>query len=619
MNAIESSSGAAERSRTSEEKIGLALSGGGFRAAFFHIGVLARLAETGILRRVEVLSTVSGGSIVGALYYIHVKKLLESKADRDVSNEDYVEIVLRLERDFREAVGKNIRARAFANVFKNVVMALPSYSRSDRIGDLYDRLLYQPAWERDADGAVRNARPRKARRLVKRQIELRELLIRPPDAGEDFKPDEHNAARERTRVPILMINATSLNTGNNWRFEAVRMGEPQSTSERAREVLRDVDKNRRLEQGYFDERPGHEAITDRQRDFPLGLAVAASACVPMAFHPLSISGLYDGIRVELVDGGVHDNQGVQALFDSGCTHLIVSDASGQMPDLENPSTRIPAVGLRSSSIYGDRIRDEQLVDAYGRPTALMHLRKGLANRVDRPLGSNGGPVSGEPAYPDDVPPVRCADFHVCEEVQRELARVRTDLDCFSEIESFSLMLDGYKMSAFELERADGIPELQREPIAADARRWTFGVLDELIEDPARSPAYLPALGTARLRFFKPLALLPGAPWTSRLAALTPVALIALLLWWQSGAIGDALRDEWRGWAVVLAVGTPLAVCGAYFGTMAKSRAVRLPTDVVVSMLSVALAPPLFLSSWLTIAASRIFLHLGRAERVARSG
>ncbi|HVD49595.1 MAG TPA: patatin-like phospholipase family protein, partial [Gaiellaceae bacterium] len=59
-------------------KLGLALSGGGHRAAFFHIGVLACLAELGLLRLVQVISTVSGGSIVGALYYLHVKNLLEA-------------------------------------------------------------------------------------------------------------------------------------------------------------------------------------------------------------------------------------------------------------------------------------------------------------------------------------------------------------------------------------------------------------------------------------------------------------------------------------------------------------------------------------------------------------
>src|SRR6185369_11673168 len=70
-------------------KVGLALSGGGFRASLFHIGVLAKLAELDMLRHVEVLSCVSGGSVIGAHYYLEVRKLLESKSDRDITREDY--------------------------------------------------------------------------------------------------------------------------------------------------------------------------------------------------------------------------------------------------------------------------------------------------------------------------------------------------------------------------------------------------------------------------------------------------------------------------------------------------------------------------------------------------
>lgn len=44
--------------------IGLALSGGGFRATLFHLGALRRLHEFGILQRVTTLSSVSGGSIL---------------------------------------------------------------------------------------------------------------------------------------------------------------------------------------------------------------------------------------------------------------------------------------------------------------------------------------------------------------------------------------------------------------------------------------------------------------------------------------------------------------------------------------------------------------------------
>jgi len=47
------------------KRIGLALSGGGFRAAAFHLGVMRKLAAVGILDRVDLITSVSGGSIAG--------------------------------------------------------------------------------------------------------------------------------------------------------------------------------------------------------------------------------------------------------------------------------------------------------------------------------------------------------------------------------------------------------------------------------------------------------------------------------------------------------------------------------------------------------------------------
>ncbi len=49
--------------------IGLALSGGGVRAAVFHLGLLGRLAADGLLKRVTFVSTVSGGSLGMGLVY----------------------------------------------------------------------------------------------------------------------------------------------------------------------------------------------------------------------------------------------------------------------------------------------------------------------------------------------------------------------------------------------------------------------------------------------------------------------------------------------------------------------------------------------------------------------
>src|SRR5688572_16442739 len=48
------------------KRIGLALSGGGFRAAAFHLGVFRKLREHNLLDKLDLLSCVSGGSIAGA-------------------------------------------------------------------------------------------------------------------------------------------------------------------------------------------------------------------------------------------------------------------------------------------------------------------------------------------------------------------------------------------------------------------------------------------------------------------------------------------------------------------------------------------------------------------------
>jgi len=46
--------------------VGLCLSGGGSRASLFHLGVLRRLNETGVLSQVSTITSVSGGSILAA-------------------------------------------------------------------------------------------------------------------------------------------------------------------------------------------------------------------------------------------------------------------------------------------------------------------------------------------------------------------------------------------------------------------------------------------------------------------------------------------------------------------------------------------------------------------------
>ena len=70
-----------------DPKIAVALSGGGSRAIAFHLGCLRTLHAQGILQRARVLSTVSGGSVIGAMYACHEGAFTDF--------EDHVRAVLR--------------------------------------------------------------------------------------------------------------------------------------------------------------------------------------------------------------------------------------------------------------------------------------------------------------------------------------------------------------------------------------------------------------------------------------------------------------------------------------------------------------------------------------------
>ena len=57
---------AVEASPRRRKGVALCLSGGGYRAALFHLGALLRLHETGWLPQVRLFSSVSGGRMVSA-------------------------------------------------------------------------------------------------------------------------------------------------------------------------------------------------------------------------------------------------------------------------------------------------------------------------------------------------------------------------------------------------------------------------------------------------------------------------------------------------------------------------------------------------------------------------
>src|SRR3954451_17005840 len=66
MTAEQRRSDSARRQSSTTKKIGLALSGGGFRASLYHLGLVRFLRDAGILPQVTHITSVSGGSIMAA-------------------------------------------------------------------------------------------------------------------------------------------------------------------------------------------------------------------------------------------------------------------------------------------------------------------------------------------------------------------------------------------------------------------------------------------------------------------------------------------------------------------------------------------------------------------------
>ncbi|KJU84536.1 patatin [Candidatus Magnetobacterium bavaricum] len=406
---------------TTEEKtkIGLALSGGGFRASFFHIGMLAKLAECDVLRHVEAISCVSGGSIIGTHYYLELRNLLQTKADNDITRQNYIDIVKRLEVDFLKAVQKNLLKLLFSNVVDNLEMLNPKYSRTQRMGELFEEIIYS-----------------KVNDDKKRCIN--DLKVQPYDLNNgDSSPSKHNG-QHKAKVPIFIINTTCLNTGHNFQFTATEIGEPPAG------INRYVDATYTLKKAPY------------KQDYRLGYAVAASACVPVAFEPITIDGLYQhdkkDITVRLVDGGVSDNQGTSALLERDengnvlCNVLLVSDASGQMNVKDKPGKHIKSALSRSYSIFQARLRIAQFreLEALKESGTLkgllfLHLKKGLETQSIECIST--ATVTNHTVETGPL-----TSYGINKKYQECLSNIRTDLDSFSDTEARALMTSGYLMT-----------------------------------------------------------------------------------------------------------------------------------------------------------------------------
>lgn len=113
--------------------IALTFSGGGYRAAAYHLGTLAYLQHLDLLEDVEVLSTVSGGTIIGAAFVLAYRN--ESTTFEDFFHDFY-----------QKLANTNLVAAAIKKMGKKVAEESGNFSELIMaLAEIFDQEIYQGA------------------------------------------------------------------------------------------------------------------------------------------------------------------------------------------------------------------------------------------------------------------------------------------------------------------------------------------------------------------------------------------------------------------------------------------------------------------------------------------
>jgi hypothetical protein len=284
-----------------ETLVGLAVSGGGSRAATFAAGALEALAEIRISREgkersalelVTHMSSVSGGSLATA--YFAIKK--PSKSEVVLAGDGLSPVYRRFFTAFKEDMQKNFQLQALGRQLLKFRVANPTkfaYSFAD-VWDasFFDGVTFTELYERERlgdapqiilNGTIYNT----GRRLV--------LTTLPPS---DFSYDFTQELRAK-----LVAKGQQFTPEGKASFD--------KSVERA--------KNQFLPQTFEDLQMDHRAL-------PLALAVVTSASFPPVVGPVTYQTAGASTYTHVGDGGLFDNLGTESL-----TTLFLNKLHPQRP------------------------------------------------------------------------------------------------------------------------------------------------------------------------------------------------------------------------------------------------------------------------------------------------
>ena len=288
--------------------VGVCISGGGSRSAYFMACVLEELSKISIdgadgpsyLDEIDYISSVSGGSLASAYYCF---KRFEGKA---MPAEEFFP-------GYKEAMSSNFEMASLGRMALGywVLDLFTYYDRGDLIASVWDGHFFD-----DATFA-------------------------------------HLAEAEKRGAPTLIVNGTSLSNGLKFVFSTLPDDRFRSAyfDAMARQALIEYG----VTEGYQPfQTMGFQSLNSDISKYPISKAVAASASVPNLLGPVTLrvngsSGdesseivrpvpCVVGSLINISDGGIYDNYGIESLMQIITGHLdrhpgqeaviIVIDGSG---------------------------------------------------------------------------------------------------------------------------------------------------------------------------------------------------------------------------------------------------------------------------------------------------
>jgi hypothetical protein len=253
--------------------IAISISGGGSRAAYFAATMLERLSKVrwpgergdSLIHHVDLISSVSGGSLAAAYFALNVPTAGTSQKETE-----------RFFDEFKQAMATNLEVSALRELWNPAqTLALLTFRQpmAEAIADAMDGVL---------------------------------------DGGRGKRMSELDPRGSNGDGPILLLNATRLDTTNPFVFVAAKQRMPIFDSgSRLPADAALPHFTRALDQPKFT-----DSFTDAYGDlgrYRIADAVAASAAFPVALGSIAL-GRRDGRTVQLGDGGLVDNLGLLTLY-----------------------------------------------------------------------------------------------------------------------------------------------------------------------------------------------------------------------------------------------------------------------------------------------------------------